>query len=123
MDTDHVNDDDMSEAWDELLNDTMHPELQEFARDLIMYSFITSGGNSGSNLFKFIPNSWKLDSYGTGVSDNSYAQYMQDMLYEYQTATTELPIDVQEIIMNNWFDDKFIPTVYTNENWIGYYTG
>jgi hypothetical protein len=27
MDADHVNDDDMAEAWDELLNDPTHPDL------------------------------------------------------------------------------------------------
>jgi hypothetical protein len=78
MDADHVNDDDMAEAWDELLNDPTHPELQSFARDLVMYAYITSGGNSGNNLFKFIPNSWKLNSYEDNDASHSYAQYMQD---------------------------------------------
>lgn len=122
MDADHVNDDDMAEAWDELLNDPTHPELQSFARDLVMYAYITSGGNSGNNLFKFIPNSWKLNSYEDNDTSHSYAQYMQDQLYMYQTSREELPIDVNEIILNNWFDDKFIPTV-KSDGFHGYYTG
>lgn len=76
MDSDHVNEDDMAEAWDELLNDTLHPELRMFARDLIMYAYITSGGNSGNNLFKYIPNSWKLNSYDNNTTEDGYAQYM-----------------------------------------------
>ena len=126
MDSDHVNEDDMAEAWDELLNDTLHPEIRMFARDLIMYAYITSGGNSGNNLFKYIPNSWKLNSYDNDTTKDSYAQYMQDQLELYQNSTDELPINVEEIILNNWFDDKFIPTIKADGIFFrakGYYTG
>jgi len=126
MDSDHVNEDDMAEAWDELLNDTLHPEIRMFARDLIMYAYITSGGNSGNNLFKYIPNSWKLNSYDNDTTKDSYAQYMQDQLELYQNSTDELPINVEEIILNNWFDDKFIPTIKADGVFFeakGYYTG
>lgn len=126
MDSDHVNEDDMAEAWDELLNDTLHPELRMFARDLIMYAYITSGGNSGNNLFKYIPNSWKLNSYDNNTTEDGYAQYMQNQLELYQNSTEELPINVEEIILNNWFDDKFIPTIKLDGVMFkatGYYTG
>ena len=126
MDSDHVNEDDMAEAWDELLNDTLHPEIRMFARDLIMYAYITSGGNSGNNLFKYIPNSWKLNSYDNDTTKDSYAQYMQDQLELYQNSTDELPINIEEIILNNWFDNKFIPTIKPNDVFFeakGYYTG
>lgn len=123
MDEDQINDDDMAEAWDELLNDPTHKDVQEFARDLIMYAFITSGGNSGSNLFKYIPNSWKLDSYQDGKAENGYAQYMQDQLVAYQTTSESmLDIDTDEIILNNWYDNKFIPVV-KDEGFSKYYTG
>lgn len=126
MDSDHVNEDDMAEAWDELLNDTLHPELRMFARDLIMYAYITSGGNSGNNLFKYIPNSWKLNSYDNNTTEDGYAQYMQNQLELYQNSTDELPINIEEIILNNWFDDKFIPTIKLDGLMFkatGYYTG
>jgi hypothetical protein len=126
MDSDHVNEDDMAEAWDELLNDTLHPELRMFARDLIMYAYITSGGNSGNNLFKYIPNSWKLNSYDNNTTEDGYAQYMQNQLELYQSSTDELPINIEEIILNNWFDDKFIPTIKLDGLMFkatGYYTG
>lgn len=123
MDSDHINEDDMAEAWDELLSNEEHQDIKDFARDLIMYAFITSGGNSGQNLFKFIPNSWKLNSYGEDQSKESFAQYMQKQLDLYKNATEELlPIDIDEIILNNWFDDKFIPTVKP-DGFTGYYTG
>lgn len=123
MDADHVNEDDMAEAWDELLNDATHPEIQQFARDLIMYAFITSGGNSGNNLFKFIPNSWKLNSYGNDTAEDGYAQYMQDQLELYQNSETPINIDIDEIVLNNWHDDRFIPTIYDISDYKGYYTG
>ena len=130
MDEDQINDDDMAEAWDELLNDPTHPQIQEFAKDLIMYAFITSGGNSGSNLFKYIPNSWKLDSFGDGHAENGYAQYMQDQLVAYQTRdiifpefdTLGNPIAIDEIILNNWHDNRFVPVV-KDEGFNKYYTG
>lgn len=31
------------QAWDDLLNDASHPEVQKFARDLCVYAFVTSG--------------------------------------------------------------------------------
>ena len=48
---------------------------------------------------------------------------MQKQLDLYKNATEELlPIDIDEIILNNWFDDKFIPTVKP-DGFTGYYTG
>ena len=76
-----------------------------------MYAFITSGGNSGNNLFKFIPNSWKIDSYGNGDTIHGYAQYMQDQLDIYKGSSVNDPnmIDIDEIVLNNWYDNRFVP--------------
>lgn len=124
MDEDQINDDDMAEAWDELLNDNTHEDIQKFARDLIMYAFITSGGNTGANLFKYIPNSWKLDSYQDGHAENGFAQYMQDQLEMYQNESDQMiSIDPEEIILNNWHDNKFIPVVDVTEGYNKYYSG
>jgi len=77
---DTIDQDSIIEAWDELLNDGKHPDVQEFARDLIVYAFITSG-DSGSmtDLFKYVPNSWRVDPMGMGY-EASYAYYMENQL-------------------------------------------
>ena len=86
IDDESVNADDFSEAWLELLNDGTQPELQEFARDLVVYSFIVAGDNGGNHdLFKFVPNEWKINPENENIegkvySDNSYAAYMENML-------------------------------------------
>jgi len=80
MSDDSVDADEVSEAWEELLEDSRFPELQQFARDLIIYSFITTGGNGGSNnIFKYIPMSWMVNPDGRGY-EASYAFYMQEKL-------------------------------------------
>ena len=56
---DFVKQSDMQNAWEDLLNDTSHVELQRFAEDLIVYAFLTSGSNGGKyDLFKYVPYSW-----------------------------------------------------------------
>jgi hypothetical protein len=58
------------------LSDSRYPELQQFARELIVYAFITSGDYGGKNLFKYVPNSWKLGKIDN--DDNSYSEYMRN---------------------------------------------
>jgi hypothetical protein len=47
---------------------------------------------------------------------------MQNQLQLYQNSREELPLDIHEIILNNWFDDKFVPSAKI-DNFYGYYTG
>lgn len=110
---DTIDQDSIIEAWEELLNDGKFPELQEFARDLIAYAFITSG-DSGSmtDLFKYVPNSWKLDPMGQGY-DASYAKYIEMQLDEYNAAPYGLLDNdaIDDILQNSWYDDEIIPTI------------
>lgn len=76
------------EAWDELLHDEDHPEIQKFAEDLVVYSFITSGDTIGfTKFFNYVPNSWRIES--------GYANYMENLSLD--------NIDVVDAIINNWF--------------------
>lgn len=107
---DSVDADEVAEAWEELLEDSRFPELQQFARDLIIYSFITTGGNGGSNnIFKYIPASWLVNPDNAGY-DASYAQYMEQKLANYQDMTA-IGLNIDDVILNNWTDEQFIPSI------------
>ena len=121
MNDDSIDADEVSEAWEELLEDKRFPELQEFARDLIVYSFITNGGNGGANnIYKYIPMSWIVNPDNTGY-EYSFAHHMHQKLVNYRYGGGA-GIDVDDIILNNWTDEQFIPTVKL-ENCDVFYTG
>ena len=123
MDDDSIDVDEVTAAWEELLEDTDHPELQKFARDLIVYSFITTGGNGGSNnIFKYIPTSWLVNPDGSGYQ-NSYAQFMAQKLQNYRNGSVSSAAIVDDVILNNWADNQFIPTVQISDGFESYYTG
>jgi hypothetical protein len=114
MSDDSVDADEVSEAWEELLEDSRFPELQQLAKDLIVYSFITTGGNGGSNnIFKYIPISWLVNPDGNGYQA-SYAHFMEQKLENYRNMTGS-GFNVDDVILNNWTDEQFIPTVTTQD--------
>lgn len=109
LDDESIDQDEFTQSWEDLLNDTRYPELQKFARDLIMYAFITAGDNGGRNdIMKFIPNSWKIES--------GYVDHMVNVLDKFNdnkfTVDSTLSVEeIEDIILNNWYDDNYIHTV------------
>lgn len=107
---DSFNPDDISQAWDDMLQDSKYPELQQFARELIVYAFITSGDNGGKHdLFKYVPNTWRL-----GLTDNStepsYADFMRQRHQAYVDDVNVLTEqDFEDIILNHWYEDSIVP--------------
>lgn len=98
------------DGWEELLSytDPAHPEaektIREFARDLIVYAFITSGDRGGfTKMFKYVPTSWREES--------GYGQFIYNKLLQYQVGT-ETDIDISDVILNNWYDNEIVPTHY-----------
>lgn len=95
------------DAWDELLqytNDDKDAEntIREFARDLIVYGFITSGDRGGfTKIFKYVPASWRESS--------GYGNFIQSKLLEYSIGS-ETDIDIDDVILNNWFDNDIVRT-------------
>ena len=95
------------DAWDELLhytNDNKDAEkiIRDFARDLIVYGFITSGDKGGfTKIFKYVPTSWREES--------GYGNYIQSKLIDYSIGY-ETDIDTDDVILNNWFDNDFVRT-------------
>lgn len=102
------NADDLSQAWDDLLQDSKYPELQQFARELVVYAFITSGDNGGNyDLFKYVPNTWRLGQTEEGVS---YANYMAQQHTKYVYGIDVLDEnDFEDVILNMWQDDNIVP--------------
>ena len=98
------NQDDLTDAWEELLNYPDDQELKEFARDLVVYAWLTSGEKSGFNrFFKYVPNSWKINS--------GFVGHVQFWLNKFNTnlepSIREAIID--DILRNNWNDTDFVP--------------
>ena len=95
------------DAWEELLsytddNKEVQNTIREFARDLIVYAFVTSGDKGGfTKMFKYVPTSWRESS--------GYGNFIQSKLVEYQIGQ-ETDIDIDDVILNNWYDNQIVPT-------------
>lgn len=93
-------------AWNELLEyqNDKQPQVAEyirdFARDLIVYAFITSGDAQGfTKMFKYVPASWRKKS--------GYADFINRKLVQLNSIPT---IDLNDVLLNNWYDNKLVPT-------------
>lgn len=83
--------------WDALLHDE-DPAVVQLAKDLVVYAFVTSGDRPGySKFFGRVPASWREES--------GYSKYLKDRAHA--------PAHLNDIILNNWHDSDFIPTVKT----------
>ena len=95
------------DAWDELLNymddnKEVQNEVREFARDLVVYGFITSGDRGGfTKIFKYVPDSWRLES--------GYSEFIKNKLVDLSLGEMS-DIDIDDIILNNWFDNDIVRT-------------
>lgn len=98
------NQDDLTDAWEELLNYPDDQELKEFARDLVVYAWLTSGEKSGFNrFFKYVPNSWKINSGFVGHVEFWLNKFNTNL----ESSIREAIID--DILRNNWNDTDFVP--------------
>lgn len=103
------------QAWDDLLNDASHPEVQKFARDLCVYAFVTSGDQGGrTKLFQYVPNSFREES--------GYVDHIRQVLAELKD--NDAPVHmmqaafIDDVILNNADDFTFVPRVdISNKNW------
>lgn len=94
-------------AWNELLEyqNDKQPQIAEyirnFARDLVVYAFITSGDTQGfTKMFKYVPASWRKKS--------GYTNFINRKL---EQLTSYIPtVDLNDVLLNNWYDNKLVPT-------------
>lgn len=94
-------------AWNELLEyqNDKQPQVAEyirnFARDLVVYAFITSGDTQGfAKMFKYVPASWRKKS--------GYADFINRKLEQLNSCIPT--VDLNDVLLNNWYDNKLVPT-------------
>lgn len=98
------NQDDLTDAWDELLDYPDDQDLKEFARDLVVYAWLTSGEKSGFNrFFKYVPNSWKINSGFVGHVEFWLNKFNTNLESDVRNAI------IDDILRNNWNDTDFVP--------------
>ena len=98
------NQDDLTDAWDELLDYPDDQELKNFARDLVVYAWLTSGEKSGFNrFFKYVPNSWKIKSGFVGHVEFWLNKFNTNLESDVKNAI------IDDILRNNWNDTDFVP--------------
>lgn len=98
------NQDDLTDAWDELLDYPDDQELKDFARDLVVYTWLTSGEKSGFNrFFKYVPNSWKIKSGFVGHVEFWLNKFNTNLESDVRNAI------IDDILRNNWNDTDFVP--------------
>ena len=98
------NQDDLTDAWDELFDYPDDQELKDFARDLVVYAWLTSGEKSGFNrFFKYVPNSWKIKSGFVGHVEFWLNKFNTNLESDVRNAI------IDDILRNNWNDTDFVP--------------
>ena len=100
----------VSDGWLDLLNDE-HPRVRKFARDLIVYAYLTSGEYSGwDKLFKMVPPEWILGDVDHEFS--SFSQYISDQLSSSDFGQYEdAPLTSEEVVLNNTQNYQMVRTV------------
>ena len=110
----------MQNAWEDLLNDTEHPELQRFAEELIVYAFITSASNGGKyDLFKYVPYSWMTGECEFLKYSNvtTFSDYIQKTINKFNGKDLVIFSDeeLDEMILNFSYDDNIVKTVSSHK--------
>ena len=88
-------------AWEELY-ESDYKEVREFAKDLAIYSFYTSGDAFGkNNIFRYVPNSIR--------EEIGYFDYIRELEKHPENVISQ--IDLQEVIRNLWWNDHVVPAI------------
>lgn len=86
-------------SWEELL-DSDYEEVRNFAKDLALYAFFTSGDAFGkNNIFRYVPNSLK--------EEIGYFDYIRNLEQNSDEAIRE--INVFQVIRDLWWNDHVVP--------------
>lgn len=93
----------LKEYWSELLNSS-HPEIKQFAEDLVWYMLATTGGNHTKNgIFNLVPIEYILES--------GYSEFMRSSVESFSSVN----IDFDAFFLNNWHNDKLVKPVKLTE--------
>lgn len=106
LDQNGVENNHIIDAWDELLHDNKHTKLKEFAEDLVVYAFVTSGDQGGfTKMFKQVPFSWRQES--------GFGEFVRDKISELDSQEISSEV-IRDAILNNWFDNDIVRTYQFN---------
>ena len=102
------NSDMFSEAWEDLLNDD-DPFVRNFANDLIIYSFLTSGEYNGwTHMFKYVPYSWRVgETKGFDHKVETFANFIKRMLAGGLSEIVNRDI-LDDVVANNFMNNSII---------------
>lgn len=102
-----LNSDLMIDGWEDLLRDS-DINVQNFAKDLIIYAFLTSGEYKGWNrLFKFVPPAWVRGEIGSFEKVGSFSDYIRKILSGDTLSSVQYQSYLDEIIANHFSDNRF----------------
>lgn len=88
-------------AWEELW-DSDYQEIRDFAKDLALYAFYTSGDAFGkNNIFRYVPNAIR--------EEIGYFDYIRDLERNPDDAVKD--IKVFQVIKDLWWNDHIVPTI------------
>lgn len=88
-------------AWEELW-DSDYQEIRDFAKDLALYAFYTSGDAFGkNNIFRYVPNSIR--------EEIGYFDYIRDLERNPDDAVKD--VKVFQVIKDLWWNDHVVPTI------------
>lgn len=96
------NSDMLIDGWEDLLNDS-DQFVRAFARDLIVYAYMTSGEYAGwNNLFKYVPPAWIRGEIDTDYQ--SMSSYVENILTQ---SDFDSDVDIDDLVANNFQDYKW----------------
>lgn len=88
----------LKKYWTELLN-SPHEEISKFAKDLVLYSFVTSGDNFNKNSFFNLVPTWYRKEMGYADAVESAI----DMLNQ-----DNFQNDINDIFKNTWYNNNLV---------------
>lgn len=96
------------EAWQELLDDP-NEDVRSFAKDLVLYAFITTGGNTTKNgIYNLLPVSVFDGSFKFIEGAESFSSFMRN---RQNASAAENERISTNAILNNWWSSEIIPSV------------
>lgn len=73
----------MKAGWTQMLTDNEHEDIQQFARRLVVYAFMTSGDtNRFGSFFNKVPMYWRNEESINEVGE-SYIDYIKHLLQRF----------------------------------------
>ena len=109
----------ISDAWDDLLNNSESNTLRRFAEELVVYTYMTAAATGGKyDLSKFVPVSWATGEclqlrYAMDQQNDTFAAYISQVLEDLNEgkdlAWSE--DEISEMILNFSYDDNIVPTL------------